>query len=140
MVETVTYVIGKTMPENAYVRVQPERFNHIQYLFKKTIFGIPYEFEDKIDDHLLWRKSVVINDDFKTPLRPSNDEHTRVVSNIDFYFTERIYDIEYYGLMDLLSKIGGLRASIMPMIGYMGPFLALHFLYSLAGIIDDKLA
>lgn len=27
----------------------------------------------------------------------------------------------------------------MPIIGYMTPLLTLHFLYSLAGIIDDKL-
>ena len=58
---------------------------------------------------------------------------------MDFDFTERIYDIQYYGVMDVLAKLGGLRASILPMIGYIVPLLTLHFLYSLAGIIDDKL-
>lgn len=62
-----------------------------------------------------------------------------MVSNIDFDFTERIYVIHYFGIMDLLSKLGGLRASILPILGYAAPLLALHFLWSLAGIIDDKL-
>lgn len=62
-----------------------------------------------------------------------------MVSNIDFDFTERIYDIQYFGILDLLSKLGGLRASLVPILGYAAPFLALHFLYSLAGIIDERL-
>ena len=41
--------------------------------------------------------------------------------------------------MDLLSKLGGLSASINPIIGYVIPLFTLHFLYKLAGIIDDKL-
>lgn len=64
---------------------------------------------------------------------------TSIVSNLDFDFTERIYNIEYFGLMDIMSKLGGLRASIMPLVGYLAPLFALHFLWSLAGIIDDKM-
>ena len=63
-----------------------------------------------------------------------------MVQNIDFDFTERIYDVHYFGIMDLLSKLGGLRASILPILGYVAPLLTLHFLWSLAGIIDEKLA
>ena len=62
-----------------------------------------------------------------------------IVSNLDFDFTERIYEVQYYGLMDLLAKLGGLRASIAPMLGYIAPLLTLHFLYTLACIMDDKL-
>lgn len=64
---------------------------------------------------------------------------TDIVSNIDFDFTQRIYDIQYYGLVDVFAKLGGLRASIVPILGYFVPLLTLHFLYTLAGIIDDKL-
>ena len=67
-------------------------------------------------------------------------ESSDLISNIDFDFTERIYDVSYFGIMDLMSKLGGLRASIMPILGYVAPLLALHFLYSLAGIIDEKMA
>lgn len=41
--------------------------------------------------------------------------------------------------MDIMSKLGGLRASIMPLVGFLVPLLTLHFLWSLAGIIDDKM-
>ena len=61
------------------------------------------------------------------------------MSNIDFDFTQRVYDVHFYSIMDVLSKVGGLKASITPIMGYFLPLLTLHFLYSLAGIIDDKL-
>lgn len=81
-----------------------------------------------------------MDDNGKTPLRQEMFKTgTNIVSNIEFDFTERIYDIHYYGIMDVLSKLGGLRASIAPIIGYFVPLLTLHFLWSLAGIIDDKL-
>jgi len=38
-----------------------------------------------------------------------------------------------------MAVIGGLKASIMPIIGYLAPLLALHFLISLAQIIVDKM-
>lgn len=73
-----------------------------------------------------------------------NDEYdpetgSSIISNLDFDFTERIYELQYYGVMDIMSKLGGLRASIIPLLGYLLPLLTLHFLYSLAGIIDDKI-
>ena len=64
---------------------------------------------------------------------------TDIISNVEFDFTQRIYDVQYYSLLDVLSKLGGLRASILPIIAYFVPLLTLHFLYTLAGIIDDKL-
>jgi len=59
--------------------------------------------------------------------------------NIDFDFTERIYNISYYTVLDIMAVIGGLKASIMPIIGYLAPLLALHFLMSLATIIENKM-
>ena len=61
------------------------------------------------------------------------------MSNLEFDFTERIYDVRYHGVLDVLSELGGLRASIVPMLNYIAPLLTLHFLWSLAGIMDDKL-
>ena len=94
----------------------------------------------------MYKKSVIVDDFQRTPKRligmgEDYDQKTGtdMVSNIDFDFTERIYVIHYFGIMDLLSKLGGLRASILPILGYAAPLLALHFLYTLAGIIDDKL-
>lgn len=61
------------------------------------------------------------------------------MANIDFDFTERIYTIKYFGIMDVMSTLGGLRASILPLLGWFIPLMTLHFLYSLAGIIDEKM-
>lgn len=83
---------------------------------------------------------MVMDDYGKTPLRSADRIiGTQIISNIDFDFTERIYDIQYFGVMDILAHLGGLRASILPILGYFIPLLTLHFLYSLAGIIDKKL-
>ena len=38
-----------------------------------------------------------------------------------------------------MAVIGGLKASIMPIIGYLAPLLCLHFLISLAAIIVEKM-
>jgi len=62
-----------------------------------------------------------------------------IQSNIDFDFSERIYNINYFTFLDIMAVIGGLKASIMPIIGYLAPLLALHFLISLAQIIVDKM-
>lgn len=105
--------------------------------------GIPTSFSDRIEERIIWRKSVVQNDDGMTPIRTLGAgevfNNTFIVSNLDFDFTERIYNIQYFGIMDVMSTLGGLRASIVPIIGYLVPLLTLHFLYSLAGIIDDKM-
>lgn len=84
------------------------------------------------------------NDDFLTPPRillPGEKvKGTEIISNIDFDFTERIYKVHFYGIMDMLSQIGGLRASLLPILGFFAPLFTAHFLYSLAGIIQDKVA
>lgn len=62
--------------------------------------------------------------------------NSNIIQTINFDFTQRVYDMEYYDLLDLLSKLGGLRASILPLIGYIIPLLSLHFFYKLAEIIS----
>ena len=108
--------------------------------------GIPTEFANYTEDVIIWRKTVVVNDDNLTPVRKlglgesfNQTTGTNIVSNIDFDFTERIYDIQYYGILDVLAKLGGLRASILPIVGYFAPLLTLHFLYTLGGIVDQKI-
>lgn len=62
-----------------------------------------------------------------------------IQSNIDFDFTERVYDVHFYDIVDLFAKLGGLRASILPILGYLTPILSLHFLWVLSGIVDKKM-
>ena len=54
-------------------------------------------------------------------------------------FIERQYIINFYTFGDILAILGGLRASIMPIIGQFGPFLVLYFLISLAKIIKKNI-
>lgn len=141
LVYTVPYYIGKQQIENAIIRVKPERINFKNQNVTKSLFGIssiPLESQDIIWKRLIWRKTAKINDDHLTDVRTKYNRSS-IQSNIDFDFTERIYDVQFYNWGDILSKIGGLRASILPILGYIMPLLTLHFLWSLAGIIDDKM-
>ena len=54
--------------------------------------------------------------------------------NIDFDFTERVYNIHFYGVMDILSRLGGLRASLLPIFGLLAPLFVTSFLYQLAKV------
>ena len=58
---------------------------------------------------------------------------------LDFDFTQRVYSYSYFTVSDILAKMGGLSASIMPIIGRLAPFFALYFLLELSAIIKDHL-
>ena len=103
-----------------------------------SLLGVPLEYTDKVDKEVLWRKTQILNDDHKTGIR-EHYNRSLIQSNIDFDFTERIYDIHFYTHLDILSKLGGLRASILPIIGYFLPLLTLHFLWKLSYIIDSAM-
>ena len=131
------------MLENAYIRLMPERSNHKGQVVTDTFLGFPTSYADRVETQVIWRKSVIVNDDQKTPIRmidKNDDEFSDlIISNIDFDFTERIYDVHYFGVADVLAKLGGLSASILPFFTYIVPLMTLHFLYTLAGIISDKM-
>lgn len=57
---------------------------------------------------------------------------------LDHDFTEKYYEIRYFGYMDILSIIGGLNASIGPIFGLFTPLFILNFLYQLAQLIINK--
>ena len=104
--------------------------------------GFPTSYGDRVENKVIWRKSVVVNDDQMTPIRKldENDEfYNKIIANIDFDFTERVYDIHYFDFSDIMAKLGGLSASILPFFNILIPLLTLHFLYTLAGIISDKM-
>jgi len=51
-------------------------------------------------------------------------------------FVERRYILKYFTVFDIMAKIGGFRASIMPIVGEFAPFFVLAFLVQLAKIIQ----
>jgi len=65
-------------------------------------------------------------------------ESSDVIVMIDYEFTERNYIINYFGYMDILSKIGGISASISPVLGFCAPAFILFYLHSLSQIIIQK--
>ena len=64
---------------------------------------------------------------------------THIQSNIDFDFTERIYDVHYYGFKDIFVNLGGIKELLVHLFTYFIPFFTLSFLYDISGIIDKKM-
>ena len=81
----------------------------------KKILGYPATTEDIVKKRVIWQKTQTINDDHKTGIRNDFNRST-IQSNIDFDYTERVYDVHFYSVIDILSKLGGLRASILPIL------------------------
>jgi hypothetical protein len=47
-------------------------------------------------------------------------------------FVERRYILRYFTVFDIMAKIGGFRASVMPIVGEFAPFFVLFFLVKLS--------
>ena len=48
---------------------------------------------------------------------------------IDIDFTEKSYEVHYFGYMDILGIIGGLNASIGPLLGQFTPLFIMNYLF-----------
>ena len=69
LVWTVKYSIGDERLQNAYLSVQPEKTIHKKRIVTNRILGIPVSYADKVEEKLLWQKTVVVNDEAKVPKR-----------------------------------------------------------------------
>lgn len=69
LVYSVDYIIGYEQVANAYIRLMPERSNHIKQMVTQTFLGMPIAFEDRVEETIIWRKSVIMNDFGRTPMR-----------------------------------------------------------------------
>ena len=63
------------------------------------------------------------------PIKDTPFEDSDVNVMIDLDFTEKRYEIQEFGIMDMLSIIGGLNASIGPLLGLLTPFFIINYLY-----------
>lgn len=138
LVYSLTYTIGQQQLENSMLRLQPEKINLKEQNVTASFAGIPTSAQDIVSSKVLWRKTQNIDDDHFTGVR-TKFNRSLIQSNIDFDFTERVYDVHFYDFIDLLSKLGGLRASLLPILGYLMPLLSLHFLWRLSAIVDNKM-
>ena len=58
---------------------------------------------------------------------------------LQFDFTERIFTLYYFNIFDILASVGGLKASIGPILSIATPISVLVFLIKLSIIIRDSL-
>ena len=61
---------------------------------------------------------------------------TKISMNIDYERSVTTYNYNGYG--DIFTKLGGLKASLGPILGFITPFVMLYFLILLAGIIQES--
>ena len=72
------------------------------------------------------------------PIMEHYGDSSEVSIMLNHDFTERYYEIRYFGPMDILTICGGYNASIGPMLGLLSPIFVLNFLYQLAVLILYK--
>lgn len=53
----------------------------------------------------------------------------------DFDFTVQTYTYEHYSMVDVVSKIGGISATIKVLLTFMAPFFAFKFMFIFANIL-----
>jgi hypothetical protein len=76
--------------------------------------------------------------DGKFGIRDSFNSST-ILMQLNFDFTQRVFSYNYFTFADILSRIGGLQGSIMPLLGQLTPLFMLYFLVKLCEIIKEKL-
>ena len=136
---TVDYIIGKNEVQIATIRLLPSMFIETDRKVKNKALGITFEWEDRIITNITFKKNLNINVQGKVPVHEGTYFNgSDVIIMIDHDFTERRYIIKYFGYADILSKIGGLSASIRPVLAAIAPLYIVLYLRTLAEIILDK--
>ena len=101
-----------------------------------SILGFPLSFENKTYKQINWGGAKNLDVDLKVPLKSKDMVRSSdMIANVDYDFTERQYTLHYYKITDMLKSIGGIRSSVLPIIGLVLPFFGLWFLMLLADII-----
>lgn len=95
----------------------------------RKIFGFSVSSENILLEHIHFGRNINVNSDRKVPLKLTPFETSEIVIMFDHDFTEKYYEIKYFGYMDILSIIGGLNASLGPIFGLFTPLFILNFLY-----------
>jgi hypothetical protein len=79
------------------------------------------------------KKNLNINVNGRVPVHEGNystgNSDVNVMLNHDF--TEVEYLIKYFGFADIMSKIGGIVASLNPLLALLGPIMILVYLSTL---------
>ena len=119
----------------------PSRFEFLGQNVTSRILGFDLLAESLVEANVTFKKSLNTDVNGRVPIHEGGEDDyssSDVVIMIDYEFTERKYIISYFGYMDILSKIGGLAASISPVLGMIAPAFILFYLHSLSQIIIQK--
>lgn len=71
--------------------------------------------------------------------KPFYEESSDLEVQLEFDFTERVFTINFFTIFDIMSTLGGFRASLTPVFSVMTPLIILLFLVRLSYIIRDKM-
>ena len=84
---------------------------------------------DNIRRAVNWIRYADINADYRARIEaPDAFNSSKIIVQLNFNFIEKEFTTKYFGVLDIMSKIGGLQTSVMPMIRMATPWFALVFL------------
>ena len=104
----------------------------------RKILGFVISSEDLTVKQLNWRRNLIIDSEYLVPHSNAAYNSSLLVVMIDHDFVQKYYEIYFFGYMDILSIIGGLNASIAPILGMLSPIFIINYLYQLSKIILGK--
>ena len=76
-----------------------------------------------------YKKSSNVDEENKVPIDDRKFKDSDVTIMIKMDFTEKIYEIYYFTITDVMGLIGGLNASIGPVFGFIAPLFVINYLY-----------
>ena len=133
---TETWKLGQDQVATMSISATPSTFIEKENQPTWYFLGFPLSFESKTYKTIDWAGEKMLNKDLRVALK-SKDEVSGndMVANVNFDFTERQYTLHFYKIKDMLTSVGGIRSSVLPVIGFVLPFAGLWFLILLADII-----
>lgn len=133
---TERWQIGKDQIKTMGLKLTPSNFKHEDNIPTFSILGFPISFKSTTIKHIDWQGEMLLTKELAVAKKaPSEVNGSDMVANINYDFTERQYTLHYYKIKDMLTSVGGIRASVLPIIGFMLPFFGLWFLMILGDII-----
>ena len=106
---------------------------------KTSIFGIPTAYEDFIVTNITFKKNLNINVNGRVPIHDGTYyKSSDVIVMMDHDFIEREFTIKYIEFSDIIIQIGGLAASLTPILAALAPMFIILYLSTLSEVIMDK--
>ena len=134
---TQIYTIGKEQPDFVRLDILPEIYTKKGTKVTTQIFGIPVAYGDDVINIVNWLENTNVDERKYSRLRSEYVSDT-IFIQMNFDFTRKEFVIHYFGVFDIMSKLGGFKASIGPLVNIFAPIFILLFLISLSWIIKES--